>query len=174
MVGRPCSRNVRKLASTVRKLREMEAGILLASSICPSYSIGNPKPWDGAVCIQGEPSLLIESPLEMPPLLYPKVCFYVMLSPFNLIIYADNSCGYSMTWREGHSDQPPSGIFSEQAVEGGTMPDEPLWGVSTFKYAQDTLTKRSSLPERNDPSGLNGHLSMSSSEFSYVKEEKLF
>lgn len=79
-----------------------------------------------------------------------------------------------MAWREGHFDQPPSGIFSEQAVEAGTVPDEPLWGVSTFKDAQDMLTKRASPPERNDPSGLNGHLSMSRSEFSYVKEEKLF
>lgn len=174
MVGRPCSRNVRKLASTVRKLREMEAGILLASSICPSYSFGNPKPWDGAVCIQGEPSLLIESPLEMPPLLYPKVCFLCDAKPVQL----DHLCWqqlwiqYDVKGRTFRS--APSGIFSEQAVEGGTMPDEPLWGVSTFKYAQDMLTKRSSLPERNDPSGLNGHLSMSSSEFSYVKEEKLF
>lgn len=130
----------------------------------------------GMVLFAFRVSLLFSlNPLWKCPLCYTQRCvFYVMLSPFNLIIYADNGCGYSMTWREGHSDQPPSGIFSEQAVEGGTMPDEPLWGVSTFKYAQDMLTKRSSLPERNDPSGLNGHLSMSSSEFSYVKEEKLF
>lgn len=174
MVGRPCSRNVRKLASTVRKLREMEAGILLASSICPSYSFGNPKPWDGAVCIQGEPSLLIESPLEMPPLLYPKVCVLCDAKPVQL----DHLC-----WQQ---------LWIQYDVKGRTFRSAPIWylfrtscggrdyarwaivGVSTFKYAQDMLTKRSSLPERNDPSGLNGHLSMSSSEFSYVKEEKLF
>lgn len=66
--------------------------------------------------------------------------------------YADNSCGYGMAWSEGHFDQLPSGIFSEQAVEGRTVPDEPLWDVSTFKYSQDMLTKRASPPERNDPS----------------------
>lgn len=92
--------------------------------------------------------LLSLNPLWKCPLWYTRRCVsYVMLSPFNLITdskhYADNSCGYGMAWREGHFDQLPSGIFSEQAVEGGTVPDEPLWGVSTFKYSQDMLTKKS-------------------------------
>ena len=64
--------------------REMDAGILLASSICPSYSVRNPNPWDGAVCIQGEPSLLVESSLEMPSLLHPKVCVLLDAKPIQL------------------------------------------------------------------------------------------